>query len=87
MRRAELHAMLAELREAAVIDPVDAGRFSKAYRRIEAKAFYLSPEQIEEVNTLVADYWERRTAEGASIRVIEPPLRPDPKMTDEYFID
>jgi hypothetical protein len=24
---------------------------------------------------------------GRRIRVIEPPLRPDPKMTDEYFID
>jgi DisA bacterial checkpoint controller nucleotide-binding len=67
MRRADLEAMLAELREAA--------------------AFYLSPGQIEEVNALRDDHSERRMAEGANIRVIEAPLRPDPEMTDEYLID
>jgi hypothetical protein len=37
----------------------------------------LSPEQIEVVNILVADHWERRMAEGAQIRSFEPPLQPD----------
>ena len=87
MRRAERDAMLAELREAAPIEPVDAERFSKAYRRIEAKAFYFSPDQIEEVNALRDDHWERRMAEGAKIRAIEARLRPDPEMTDDYLID
>ena len=87
MRRADLDAMLAELREAAAIEPVHPERFYKAYRRIEAAAFYLSPDQIEEVNALRADHWERRMAEGANIRVTETPLRPDPEMTDEYLID
>jgi hypothetical protein len=87
MRRADLDAMLADLREAAAIDPVHPERFYKAYRRIEAAAFYLSPDQIDEVNALRDDHWGRRRAAGASIWVNEAPLRPDPAMTDEYLID
>lgn len=87
MRRADLDAMLADLREAAAIDPVHPERFYKAYRRIEAAAFYLSPDQIDEVNALRDDHWQRRKAEGASIWVNEAPLRPDPEMTDKYLID
>ena len=62
-------------------------KFYKAYRRVEAAAFYLPPDQIEEINALRDDHWERRMAEGANLRVIEAPLRPDPAMTDEYLID
>jgi hypothetical protein len=87
MRRADLDAMLAELREAAAIEPVHGERFYRAYRRVEAAAFYLSPAQVEEVNALRDDHWERRMAEGGNLRVIEAPLRPDPGMTDEYLID
>jgi len=87
MRRADLDAMLAELREAAAIEPVHAERFYNAYRPVEAAAFYLSPDQIEEVNALRDDHWERRMAEGANVRVIEARLRPDPEMTGEYLID
>ena len=87
MRRADLDVMLADLREAAAIDPVHPERFYKAYRRIEAAAFYLSPDQIDEVNALHADHWQRRRAEGASIWVNTAPLRPDPEMTDNYLID
>jgi hypothetical protein len=87
MRRADLEAMLARLREAAAIEPVDAERFYKAYRPVAEAAFYLSPDQIEEVNALRDDHWERRKAEGASIWVNETPLRPDPEMNDEYLID
>ena len=87
MHLADLDAILADLREAAAIDPVHAERFYKAYRRIEAAAFYLSPDQIDEVNALHADHWERRRAEGASIWVNTAPLRPDPEMTDKYLID
>ena len=47
----------------------------------------LSPDQIEEVNALMHNHWQRRMAEGANIRVFERPLRPDPEMTDEYLID
>ena len=87
MRRADRDAMLAELRKAAAIKPVHPEQFYKAYRRIEVKAFYLSPDQISEVNALMDDHWERRMAEGANIRMFEAPLRPDPEMTDEYLID
>jgi len=87
MRRTDLDAMLAELRIAAAIEPVHAERFYKAYRRVEAAAFYLSPDQIDEVNALRDDHWDRRRAGGASIWVNEAPLHPDPEMTDEYLID
>ena len=88
MRRADLDAMLTDLREAAAIDPVHPERFYKAYRRIEAAAFYLSPDQIDEVNALHADHWQRRRGEGASIWVNTAPLRPDPEMTNNnYLID
>jgi len=87
MRRADLDAMLAELREAAAIELVHPEKFYRAYRRVEAAALYLSPDQIEEVNALRDDHWKRRMAEGANIRVIEAPLRPDPEMTDKYLID
>jgi hypothetical protein len=86
-RRADLEAMLAELREAAAVEPIHPERFYRAYRRVEAAAFYLSPDQIEEVNDLRDDHWERRRAEGASIWVNEAPLRPNSEMTDEYLID
>jgi hypothetical protein len=79
--------MLTELRAAAAIQPVHPERFYKAYRRVAAAAFYLSPDQIEEVNALRDDHWERRIAEGANIRVIEAPLRPNPELTNEYLID
>ena len=87
MRRADLDAMLADLREAAAIDPVHPERFYKVYRRIETAAFYLSPDQINEVNALRDDHWQRRRTEGVSIWVNEAPLRPDPEMTDKYLID
>ncbi|WP_156763144.1 hypothetical protein [Mycobacterium sp. E787] len=87
MRRSERDALLAALREAAAIDPVHPEEFYKAYRRIEAKAFYLSPDQISEVNALMDDHWERRMADGANVRTFEHPLRADPEMTEEYLID
>lgn len=87
MRRVDRDTMLAELRNAAAIQPVHAERFYKAYRRVEANAFYLSPEQIEEVNALRDDHWQRRIAEGATIRVIDSDLRPDPEMSDDYLKD
>jgi hypothetical protein len=37
MRRADLDSMLAELREAAAIEPVHAERFYKAYRRVDSR--------------------------------------------------
>jgi len=87
IRRADIESMLTDLREAAAIDPVHAERFYKAYRRVEHASFYLSPEQIDEVNALHHDHWTRRMAEGAQIRIIKAPLRPDPDMNDEYLID
>ena len=32
------------------------------------------------------DHLERRMAESVDQQVMEAPLRPDPEMTDEYFI-
>jgi hypothetical protein len=87
IRRADLEAMLDELRDAAAIEPVHAEQFYKAYRRIEKKAFYLSPGQIDEVNALMTDHWARRRAQGATLWTNEAPLRHDPDMTDEYLID
>lgn len=87
VHRADLDARLAELREAAAIEPVHAERFYKAYRRVQSVAFYLSSDQIDEVNSLRDDHWERRMAEGANLRVIETPIRPHPEMNDEYLID
>ena len=79
--------MMAELREAADIEPVNAERFYKAYERVKASSFYLSPAQIEEANTPRQRHWDRRMAEGGRIRLIEPPLGPDPDMNDDYLID
>jgi hypothetical protein len=85
--RAELDAMLDDLRKAAAIEPVHGERFYKAYRRVKAKAFYLSPDQIDEVNDLMDDHWKRRREEGAQMWTVDPKLRPDPEMTDDYFTD
>jgi hypothetical protein len=87
IRRADLGAMFGELREAAKLQPVNGERFYKAYRRVQANAFYLTQEQCDEANALMQDHWQRRIADGGNIRSVESPLRPDPKMTDEYFID
>jgi hypothetical protein len=83
MRRADIEAKLVELRKAAAIEPVHSEKFLKAYWRIKAVAFYLSPDQIEEVNRLWAGHWERRQPGEYVIEA----LRPDPEMTDEYLID
>lgn len=87
IRRADRDAMLADLKEAAGITPVDGERFYKAYRKIEANEFYFSRQQLEEVNALMDDHWARRIEEGGNIRAFEKPLSPDPKMTDDYLID
>lgn len=85
--RAELESMLDDLREAAAIEPVHPEQFYKAYRPVEAKAFYLAPEQIDEVNSLMGDHWERRMAAGGNLRVFTPPIIHDPAMNDGYFLD
>ena len=87
MRHADLDAMLADLRDAAAIEPVHPERFYKAYRRVQAAVFYLSPEQIDEVNALRDDHWKRRMAEGARMRLIEAPLHAHPDMSDQYLVD
>lgn len=87
MKRAERDSMLFDLWEASARDPVDAERFYKAYERVRANKFYFEPDQIEEINSLVSNHWQRRIAEGARIRVFEPALVHDPEMNDEYLID
>jgi|KBSSwiStaDraftv2_1062776.scaffolds.fasta_scaffold517149_2 hypothetical protein len=54
--------MLHDLRDAAAIEPVHAEKFYWAYERIKAKAFYLSVDQIDEVNAHRDNHWERRIA-------------------------
>jgi hypothetical protein len=85
--RRQIAKPLADLRKASVAEPLDAEKFYRAYRSVEANAFYLSPSQVEEVNTLMENHWERRTGTGESIRVIEKPLRPNPDMDDSFFLD
>ena len=85
--RSELDALLDDLREAAALEPVNAERFFNAYRRVEAKAFYLSQDQIDEVNRLMEDHWTRRAAEGGGMRVHESPLRVNPEMNEKYFVE
>jgi len=69
------------------MEPVSPKHFFKAFRRIEAVAFYLSAAQCEEANRLADDHWERRRAAGATMWTSERPLRPDPAMSDEYLLD
>ena len=78
---------MAELQVAALTKPPDAERFSHAYNRIKAVAFYLSEEQCAEVNKLRDEHWERRIAAGAQIRVLDTPLVPNPEMSDSYWAD
>lgn len=87
IRRADRDALMSDLRESAAIEPVNAERFYAAYRRVEAKAFYLSQDQIDEVNALMADHWARRIAEGGNLRIDEKPLTVNAEMDDEYLID
>lgn len=54
---------------------------------VASVSIYLSPDQIEEVNALMDDHWERRMAEGGNIRMFEAPLSSDPEMTDDYLIN
>ncbi|BBZ31738.1 hypothetical protein [Mycolicibacterium confluentis] len=85
--RSERDALVLDLREAAALEPVNAERFYNAYRRVEAKAFYLSQEQVDEVNWLMTDHWKRRMAAGGGIRLHENPLRVDPEMNEEYLLE
>jgi hypothetical protein len=87
IRRSDLAEMLEDLRLAAAVEPVAAERFYRAYRRVKAAAFYLSPDQCDEVNRLVEDHWRRRREAGATVWVNEPALAPNPLMSDEYLIE
>lgn len=87
IRRAARDAMLENLRAAAEVDPIDGEAFYKAYRPVQKDAFYFSQEQIDEINEILEDHWNRRMAEGSNIRAVEPPLKHDPDMCDEYLID
>jgi hypothetical protein len=87
IQRTERDGLVADLREVAALDPVNAERFYRAYRRVEAKAFYLSEEQVNEVNALMEDHWERRMAEGGGIRITERPLSVNADMNEEYLVD
>jgi hypothetical protein len=87
--RSKRDAMLADLRKAAEADPVNGEAFYNAYRPIQENEFYFSPEQIDEINHLMEDHWRRRIAEGGpqAIRVIEPKLVHNEKMSDDYLMD
>ncbi len=87
MRRSHLQALLSRLRDAATADPVDAERFYKAYDRVKAASFYLSPEQCAEANTLRVEHWKRRKAAGAQVRAYDTPLVPNPEMSEAYLTD
>jgi hypothetical protein len=87
MRRSDMETRMADLRAAAAADPVDPSAFSKAYGRVKAAAFYLSPEQCAEANELREEHWERRMAAGAQIRIYDSPLAPNPEMSDAYWAD
>jgi len=87
MHRSDVSSLMAELQVAALTKPPDAERFSHAYNRIKAVAFYLSQEQCAEVNKLRDEHWERRIAAGAQIRVLDTPLVPNPEMSDSYWAD
>jgi 3-dehydroquinate synthase class II len=66
---------------------MNAERFYTAYRRVEAKAFYLSQDHVDEVNALMEDHWARRMALGGAIRIHERPLVVNPEMNDDYLVD
>jgi hypothetical protein len=87
IRRYQITQSLDALRKAAATEPLDAEAFYNAYRKVEANAFYLTPGQVAEVNTLMENHWQRRTGAGDSVRVIEKPLRPNPEMDDSFFLD
>ncbi|WP_020103943.1 hypothetical protein [Mycobacterium sp. 360MFTsu5.1] len=84
--RSEIELLLDELRKAAAIEPVHPEKFYNAYRQIEARKFYLSQAQCDEINRMRNDHWERR-AQNGGLRAYESPLKPDPKMNDGYFLD
>jgi hypothetical protein len=87
VRRSDVESAMAELRNAADLDPVDRARFSQAFDRLRATSFYLSSAQCEEANALAQKQRQREEEAGFGLFVVLAPLKPDPKMNDDYFLD
>jgi hypothetical protein len=87
LKRADRDRLMQELRDAAAVEPVSGERFFKAYRRVEAAAFYLTDEQCTEANALRKEHWERRRAAGATLWIEDSDLAPHPEMSDEYLVE
>jgi hypothetical protein len=85
--RAEIAFLMDRLRAAADIDPVDPEKFYDVFKELEARAFYLDQDQVDEVNSLREDHWNRRREAGAQVWIVDSPLKPDPEMSDEYLVD
>ena len=65
-------------------EEVDAEEFSRANRRVEEFAFYLSEEQCQRVNDCLDNVMRRRVEQGG-IAAYGPPMRPAAEMDDSHF--
>ena len=77
---------LEELIAATAHEAENPERFANAWKRVKELAFYLDSEKCETANACWRSVDERRMQNG-SLRVIEPPLNPNPEMNDSYFLD
>lgn len=87
IRRQDVSDAIDALRRAIHVEDgrFDRSDFSRAYRKLRSLGFYLTEEQCDEINAL------RRQADSMrdlqEVRIVYDDLAPDPRMSDEYFID
>lgn len=84
VRRQSIEDALLLLEDAAAEDRPAA--FSEAYDRVKGLSFYLSPAQVDHVNSLAEAQQQLALTDGA-IAIVRPDLKPDPEMNDSYFAD
>jgi len=78
-------ALVIDQVKAIAAGELDPEAFARAWDQIKELSFYLSELQCLELNTLYKEYQQRRLDAGG-IAVYVDALRPDPEMSDEYFL-
>ena len=83
--KATVEAAVEEFRKCCDDEEIDRANFIRAHDQVKSLRFYLDHEQCQLVNSLY-EREEQKVFAGNSIRIIEPPLRPNPEMDESYFL-
>ena len=86
IKRSTIKKNLADLRELTNNDVLDNDKYMKTMNWIEEHRFYLSKEQCDEINKIIALCNEKERKDPYSFFILRNNLQPNNDMDDSYFI-